>query len=131
TSASLFGWVVTPKKLLGGNYGFQFVVPYVSNALQLPRLGISNRSTLGLADIYLMPVNLGWHTQRADFMTDLALYTPSGRFHPDADDNKGLGMWSYELSAGTTVYFDTTKRWHAAALAFYEIHSKKRGMDLR
>jgi len=32
-------------------------------------------------------------------------------------------MWSHELSAGTTVYLDKKKEWHAATNAYYNIQS--------
>jgi hypothetical protein len=40
-------------------------------------------------------------------------------------------MWSYELSAGTTVYLDEAKSWNFAATAFYETHGKKEGTNIR
>ena len=32
-------------------------------------------------------------------------------------------MWSHELSAGTTVYLDEKKQWHAATNLYYNIQS--------
>ena len=34
-------------------------------------------------------------------------------------------MWSYELSAGTTVFLDAAKAWSVATSAYWETHSKK------
>src|SRR5688572_25427133 len=130
TTVALFAWVVTPKKFLGANYAFQFSIPGTSSALELPRLDVSNRSSLGLTDLYVMPVNLGWHTPRADFMTEVAIYLPTGRYQADGDDNKGLGMWTIEPSAATTIYLDKSRRFHLAAMVFYETHSNKNGQDL-
>ena len=130
-SLALFTWVVTPKKLLGGNYGFQVVVPFLSNSLELPRLGFENNLSLGLSDIYVQPVNLGWHTPRADYMAGLAFYAPTGSYEPGGNENRGLGMWSFELSGGSTLYFDRKQQWHASALAFYEIHTSKEDQDLK
>lgn len=130
-SAALLVWVVTPKKLWHANYGFMVVVPTMSNSLELPRLGFSTSSSLGFGDVYVQPLNLGWHTPRADYQAGLAFYAPTGRFTPGANDNKGLGMWSFEQSAGATFYFDSAKVWSISALAFNESHTKKRGVDLR
>ena len=130
-SLALFGWVVTPKRILGGTYGFQFMVPFLSNSLELPRLGYSSSSSLGLGDLYVMPVNLGWHTPRADFLAGLAFYAPTGSYEAGGNDNKGMGMWSFELSGGTTVYFDAKQQWHASVLAFYELHTGKEDQDLQ
>jgi hypothetical protein len=38
-------------------------------------------------------------------------------------------MWSHELSAGTTVYLDAKKQWHAATNAYYNIQSHIRGTN--
>ena len=129
-SVALFGWLVTPKKLLGGTYGIEFVVPFVSNALELPRLGYETGVGLGLGDIYLMPVNLGWHLPRADFLAGLAVYFPTGTYTPNANDNHGMGMWSFELSGGSTLYFDKAQMFHFSALGYYEMHSGKEDQDL-
>ena len=130
-SLAFFGWVVTPKKLLGGNYGFQVIVPLISSELEFPRLGLQTGSGLGLADIYVQPINLGWHTERIDYMAGLAFYAPTGSYEPNGNDNKGLGMWSFELSGGATFYIDPKKQWHFSALGFYEIHTNKQDQDLK
>jgi hypothetical protein len=40
-------------------------------------------------------------------------------------------MWSYEFSGGTTLYLDKAKSLSFATSAFWEIHSKKDGTDIR
>lgn len=130
-SLAFFGWYVSPHKMLGATYGAQIVVPWISNALELPRLGLSSSTSMGFGDLYIMPINLGWHEKQADFMAGLAMYAPTGRYEAGGDDNHGLGMWSFELSGGSTYYFDQKKSWHASALAFYETHTNKRHQDLQ
>ena len=85
----------------------------------------------GFSDLYIRPFDLGWHTDRADFNAGVGLYAPTGSFDIIADDNHGLGMWTYEVYGGTTVYFDKEKTWHFAAAAAYEKHGKKDGTDIR
>ena len=131
SSRSLFGWFVTNHKILGANYGFMFVLPWVSNAVELPRLGFDKSSPYGFADAYVQPINLGWHFNRADYMAGLAAYVPTGRYEIGGSDNKGFGMFSFELSGGTTFYFDKQQHVHISALGFYETHTKKRDQDLR
>ena len=128
---AFFGWGVTQKKLLGGNYGFQIIVPLVSSNLEFPRLGLQTGSGLGLGDIYVQPINLGWHKERIDYMAGLAFYAPTGSYTPQGRDNKGLGMWSFELSGGATFYLDQKKQYHFSALGFYEVHTKKQDQDLK
>ena len=121
----------TDKKLLGGNYGFGLYAAATNNAVELPALQTDTKTSTGLADTYIQPLILGWTTNRADFMAGLGVYAPTGRYDPDADDNRGLGMWSYEAFAGTTVYFDEARTWHFAGTAFYETHGKKEDTDIR
>ena len=45
----------------------------------------------------------------ADVLVGHAVYPAIGRYPFGASDNAGLGMWTQELSAGTTVYFNVEK----------------------
>ena len=85
----------------------------------------------GFTDLYLQPINLGWHTKRADFTAGLGVFAPTGSYEPGAEDNLGLGMWSLELFGGATVFFDKKKSWHFATTAYYEIHSEKKDTDIK
>jgi hypothetical protein len=125
------GLWVTDKKLLGGNYGFAAFPGVTNNALEFPALQSSSKTSTGLADLYIQPVILGWNKTRADFTAGLGIYAPTGEYTAGGDSNRGLGMWSYEIFGGTTVYFDEAKTWHFAATAFYETHGKKDGTDVR
>jgi hypothetical protein len=124
-------WYVSDFKLLGANYGFILFPAFTNNALEAPVFGLDQSTNTGFTDLYFQPLNLGWHTQRADFTAGLGVVAPTGRFEPGAPDNLGLGMWSFEPFAGATVYFDEARTWHFATTAFYEMHTKKRNTDIR
>jgi hypothetical protein len=119
--------VVTTKKLLGANYGFAAVLPFANLRLELPRFG--DDSGAGVSDLYVQPFNLGWHSSRADVLTGYGFFAPTGRYSAGADDNTGLGMWGHEVFAGTTVFFDEKKAWHAATTGALEFHSGKQDSD--
>jgi hypothetical protein len=121
----------TETQLLGGNYGFAVYPALTNNAAELPALQSDTETSTGLADIYIQPLILGWTTERADFTAGLGIYAPTGRYDAEADNNRGLGMWSYEAFAGTTVYFDEARSWHFAASAFFETHGEKEDSDVR
>ena len=121
----------TEMTLFGGNYGFAIFPAVTNNAVELPALQTDTETSTGLADLYIQPLILGWTTARADFMAGLGIYAPTGRYDADADDNRGLGMWSYEAFAGTTVYFDEARSWHLAATAFFETHGEKEDSSIR
>lgn len=121
---------VTKKKFLGANYGVQFVVPALNTQLELPRAR-TGKEGFGISDLYVMPLYLGWHKKRADYTASFAFYAPTGNFTAGGNNNTGLGMWSYEINGGTTVYLDKQRTWNIATLASYEMHGKKRRVDIK
>jgi len=122
-------WGVTKQKILGANYGIIFALPLQNAAIELPTFQAD--AGVGFGDMYLVPLNLGWHFSRADVSAGYGFYAPTGRYKFDARNNLGLGMWSHEISAGSTVYFDESKNWHAATTGYYEMHTKKRDSDIK
>ncbi len=124
-----FYWV-SEFKILGGNYSFQIYPAFTDNTLEVPILGLEDSVDTGFTDLYFQPVNLGWHMDRADFSAGLGFFAPTGNYEPGGSDNTGLGMWSFEFFAGTTLYFDEAKSWHFAATAFYETHTEKEDTDI-
>jgi len=121
---------VTKKKILGANYAFTVALPILNAELALPSLDVGSQ-TWGLGDMYIKPLELGWHFERADVIAGYAFMAPTGRYTAGANNNTGLGMWGNEFSAGTTIYFDQGKKWHAAGLGFYEIHTSKQDLDFK
>lgn len=124
-------WYVSNKKILGADYSVMAVVPLANAALEVPIFGLQAETGTAFGDIYLRPVNLGWHTKRVDYTAGIGLFAPTGRYDVDADDNIGLGMWTFELFAGATVFFDEAKSWHFATTAFYETHTDKKDTEVR
>jgi len=125
----LGGWFVTDATIFGGNYGFMIFPNWSDNTLESPILGLTNKSGTAFGDLYVQPFNLGWHKDQADYLFGLGVYAPTGRYTYGANDNTGLGMWTFEVSAGTTQYFDEAKTWNLAGTAFFETHTEKKGTD--
>lgn len=117
----------TPKKVLGANVAMMAVLPFAAGALEAPGLGVVEEASFGLSDLYVMPLQLGWHARRADAVAGVAFFAPTGRYTAGASDNLGKGMWSTELSAGGTVYLDRTRSVSLATTVFWETHSAKKG----
>ena len=120
-------YYVTPKKVLGANFAAMAVVPFANGGLEAPGLGLSEAASLGVSDLYVMPAQLGWHFKRADILTGVAFFAPTGRYSAGASDNLGKGMWSYEVSAGGTFYVDPQRTLSLSTTAYWETHSKKEG----
>jgi len=122
---------VSESKIFGGNYSFQVYPAFTDNVLENPTIGLNESVSTGFTDLYFQPINLGWHTDRADFTAGIGVYAPTGEYEPGGSSNRGLGMWSFEVFAGTTIYLDDAKSWHFAATAFYETHTDKEDTDIR
>jgi len=132
TSAAFGGGVsfVTTKKLLGGFYGVQVLFPVGMNN-RLQGTEIDANPGAGLTDSVVSPITLGWHFTRADAIAGYTIFVPTGRYTDGADDNTGLGMWGQEISFGTTVYLDATRKYHAATLASFNFQSKKQDSETK
>jgi hypothetical protein len=122
--------VVTPKKLLGANYGFMVAPPFSTIRPERAALELVEPNW-GFNDTYVVPLYLGWHTPRADFVAGYGFFAPTGEYVPGGQDNVGLGMWGHEIQAGTTVYLDAAKQYSVATTAYFEMHSNKKDQDLK
>lgn len=130
--AAVLGLLWTSEtKFLGGNYGLAIWPGFTNNALEAPIFGVDESTSAGFADLYIQPITLGWTVPRADFIAGLGVFAPTGNWEPAGSSNRGLGMWSYEVFGGTTVYFDEARTWHFATLAAYETHGKKDDTNIR
>jgi hypothetical protein len=118
---------VSRAKVFGANYGMMAGLPIANAGIEAPAFALQSDVSTGLADAYLVPLQLGWHSSKADVTTAFGFFAPTGRYTAGASDNLGKGMWSYELSAGTTLYFDEKKSLSVATSAYWESHTKKSG----
>jgi hypothetical protein len=124
-------WWVSDWQLWGGNYSILLAPSWVNNSLEAPALGIDDSTDTSFGDLYVQPINLGWHREQVDYMAGLGVFMPTGRYEAGADDNLGLGMWSLEIFGGATYFFDQARSWNASALAFYETHTEKEDSDAK
>jgi hypothetical protein len=122
--------VVTKQKVLGGNYGFLVALPWANNRVQGAEDFDSNPGA-GLTDMFIQPINVGWHTPRADATVGYGLYVPTGRYEDGASNNTGLGQWAQEILLGTTVYLNEQRTVHAATAATFNVFSKKKDSDTK
>ena len=124
-------WYVSKHKILGANYGAMAVIPWANGTLEAPIFGLDQNTGTRFADMYLRPVDLGWHTGKADITAGFGFYPPSGHYVAGGNDNTGKGMWTYEPFVGATVYFDEKKTVSLAANAYWEFHGTKKDSDTK
>ena len=118
---------VSKKKLWGANYSAMVFPGLTDNVLAAPILDLQQKTSSGPTDVYVQPINLGWHTDRADYTAGLGVFAPTGRYDVDASDNTGVGMWSFELFGGATVHFGKSKSWNFATTAFLRDPHREEG----
>ena len=124
-------WYVSKAKILGANYGAMVVLPFANASIEAPAFAIGETIDTSVSDLLVRPLDLGWHTTRADVTAGFQLYVPTGRYERGGSDNIGKGMWTYEPFVGTTVYFDEKRTVSLAATAYWELHSKKKDTDVK
>ena len=105
--------------------------PFANASIEAPAFALGNTVDTSVSDLLLRPLDLGWHTTRADVAAGLQLYVPTGRYERGGSDNIGKGMWTYEPFLGTTVYFDEKRTISLAATAYWEFHGNKKDTDVK
>jgi hypothetical protein len=123
-------WYVSKARLLGANYGAMVVIPIANASLEAPAFAFGQTVDTSVADMLLRPLDLGWHTKRADVSAGFQFYVPTGRYEQGGSDNIGKGMWSYEPFVGTTMYFDEKRTLSFATTMYWELHGNKKDTDV-
>jgi hypothetical protein len=66
-----------------------------------------------------------------DYQLQFSVWTPSGRFHPGAPNNRGSGFWSLIYTAGGVWYPDGDRQgWSVSAVARIEQNFEQAGTGL-
>jgi hypothetical protein len=84
-----------------------------------------------LGDIFIEPITLSWHWQRADLGIGYGIWAPTGDGDPESiTGGTGQGTWTHMVTAGGTLYLDARKTWSLSALARYEINYESTDYDI-
>ncbi len=122
-------FMYVPKhKIFGGHFA-----PYASlnlaNGSLVAEITGTNLSVqggvAGLADTFIVPVNFGWHFNRADFSVGYGFFAPTGHYRAGASDNVGSGYWGNHFISGTTYYITKNKTTSANVFIDWEEHGQK------
>ncbi len=124
-----FIWV-TNKKILGGDYFTDFIIPISYSNVQFNDMGIKDNS-FSLGDMFYEPLGIAWHGDRYDTGVAAAVFIPTGHFNPKSTASPGKGFLTGLFTAGMTYYPDSEKKWSFSLLNRYEIHTRKRDIDVR
>jgi hypothetical protein len=123
-----------PKHKFLGAYFMPYVALNYANGEVVANITGTSLNTggggSGFADMYVQPLNLGWHLKRADVTAGYAFSAPTGRFTQGASDNVGSGYWGNNITSGTTFYITKNKATTANLTTDWEIHGQKSGTNL-
>jgi len=125
-------WATERPVVAGARFAAGVVVPFANFAPNVVIIeGQPVEGSLGLGDIALQPVSLGWTKSNVHLQAAYIVFTRTGRFTPGASDNIGKGFWTHMLNAGATWVQPGALPWSVSAFARYELHTKQEGRDLR
>jgi hypothetical protein len=134
-------WVIenvfmyVPKhKFLGGHFAPYVVVPAANGSLVAdlgnPPHFSGKAGGEGYADMFVQPLNLGWHLNRADIFVGYGFTAPTGRFTAGSPNNVGSGYWGNDMTSNTTVYLTKNKGTQANLATVWEFHGQKSGTNI-
>jgi hypothetical protein len=126
-------YYVPKHKFLGGYFMPYVALNYANGELVANITGTSLSSGgggSGFADMYVQPINLGWHLKRVDVNVGYAFSAPTGRFTQGASDNVGSGYWGNDITSGTTFYITKNKGTSANLSTDWEKHGQKSGTNI-
>jgi hypothetical protein len=121
-------YFVPKQKFLGGYFMPYVALNYASGEVVANITGTSlgtGGGGSGFADMYVQPLNLGWHLKRADVNAGYAFSAPTGRYTAGASDNVGSGYWGNNITSGTTFYITKDKGTSANLATDWEVHGQR------
>jgi len=118
----------TSLDILGADYAYAAAIPFGNFAAPRPLPG--DEKALGLGDIYLQPLTLGWHSREWHTAAAYGLFVPTGRFTYGAKDNTGRGFWSHLVTLGVTYIEQKERPWNFTLQGRYEIPMEIDGTDI-
>jgi hypothetical protein len=125
-------WAGSQEIAALGNARFSLAatIPIANNSLSSSTQGAISAGG-GLGDVYLQPVILGWHQDRADIRAIVGVLAPTGKFNAGAKDNVGNGYWTPVIATGQTFYVSQDKATTLSAFEMYEFHTTQSGTGIR
>jgi hypothetical protein len=143
---NIFVWT-SPYKILGANYGLLVDIPFAiadaSGAGNLEPVLSLERTTLtgsglqpsagttkgSIGDMYVEPVDLGWHFSHLDAIVSSGFFAPSGPYNASSKVNIGYGHWTGVFGLGGVGYADEARTWSLSIYAHYLLYGSQMGRN--
>lgn len=120
---------ITDTKILGADYGFSVLIPVVATDFEIGAIGFKD-SKIGLGDLYIEPLILGWHAPRYDIALGLGFNLPTGEFDETEPASPGTGYWSTMFTLGATYFFDDKRTLSGSILTRTLYYGEQEDTDL-
>lgn len=141
--APTFVWN-TGYQVLGADYAMLISIPFANTTAgasldTLTNISLANRaasfnrqlavddSAVDIADIFLQPLMLGWHSKHYDVSTAYGFYAPSGKYDSSDVANTGLGFWGHQFQLAGAYYPFDHKGTALMLAGTYEINHETQG----
>lgn len=115
---------ITDKKILGGYFGMDAILPFVRTDVSIGALGVDDNQ-FALGDMFFEPITISWHGAQYDAAVGLGFYAPTGKYSMTEPASAGMDFWTTMLTFGATAYLDQAKLWNLSLLGRYEINGEK------
>ena len=80
-----------------------------------------------IGDIYVEPVDFGWHFRQLDAIVSSGFFAPSGPYNSKATVNIGYGHWTGAFGLGGIAYADAARTWSLSIYAHYLLYASQMG----
>jgi hypothetical protein len=134
----------------GAKYAAYVLPTLATNSVQAglstaTRVGgsVSNDAGMGVGDLFVQPLWLGWAPEHWDLALGYGFYAPVGRYDTktvslplgasvevESPDSIGLGFWTHQIQGALAWYPWLNKATAVTAVLTYEINQQKRAFDL-
>ena len=117
---------VTDIRMLGGNFGWDVVVPVLKVDVTLPG---RSQSKEGVGDILVDPLAIIWYTKNYHSVAVFEMFIPTGRYDKADIANLGRNYWTF-----TPVYAGTYLADNGLEASFrvqYDMNTKNHATDYR
>lgn len=116
---------VTEKEVLGGQFGFEAILPMVQTDLSIGG-GIVEDKQTGVGDLFVGAL-IGWHGERWDSVAAAGIWSDTASSDSPADP--GFGHAELMLTLGGTYYLRPEKDLSMSILTRYEIPDTDKAND--
>lgn len=109
------------------NLGFGVPIARVHLSTAAPEASLDR---LGLGDLFVQPLKLGWSREHFDVVAGYGFYVPVSRQSPGGTGQLSSSQWMNEFVLGGLVASDVARTFRASVLASYQMFQPKEGIDV-